>query len=226
MDPSTEEGCGWLEALRQRERKAWALVYEEYADAVYRHAYYRLGDRAAAEDVTQEVFIRAIESIAAYSGGRGSFVQWLRGIARRVMAQRMKSLWVEQRGAEKLGHAAAAPASRGVTATLVLGDGEAGDPSFELADSRPLPDELLIRREEERLTGLALTALPPHWERALRWKYCDGVRVEEIGRRLAVTVKAAESLLSRARAAFRTAYGRFLKAGNGHLLEIEEWRDE
>ena len=52
----------------------------------------------------------------------------------------------------------------------------------------------------------ALDRLPPTYARAMAWRYLDGLEVADIAQRLALTYKAAESLLSRARSAFREAY--------------------
>jgi DNA-directed RNA polymerase specialized sigma24 family protein len=52
----------------------------------------------------------------------------------------------------------------------------------------------------------ALDRLPPGYARAVEWRYLEGLAVEEIAHRLELTYKAAESLLSRARKAFRDAY--------------------
>ncbi|HXT57763.1 MAG TPA: RNA polymerase sigma factor [Pirellulales bacterium] len=56
------------------------------------------------------------------------------------------------------------------------------------------------------LLALALTALPSRYEAVLRAKYLDQLSVAEIAGRLGGTPKAIESLLSRARAAFRQIY--------------------
>jgi RNA polymerase sigma-70 factor, ECF subfamily len=48
--------------------------------------------------------------------------------------------------------------------------------------------------------------LPAHYADALEWKYIDEVSVQEIGIRLGLGPKAAESLLTRARSAFRDAF--------------------
>lgn len=53
----------------------------------------------------------------------------------------------------------------------------------------------------------ALAELPEHYERVLRMKYLDGRTVDEIAAEWGETPKAIESLLTRARAAFRAAYG-------------------
>ena len=62
-------------------------------------------------------------------------------------------------------------------------------------------------RERARRVAEALAALPERFERALRMKYLDRLSVAEIAAACGDSEKAVESLLSRARAAFREAYG-------------------
>lgn len=73
-----------------------------------------------------------------------------------------------------------------------------------------LCDENLLQEpappENGELVGLALTALPQRYQAVLRAKYEERLSVAEIAGRLGVTAKAAESLLSRARDAFRDAF--------------------
>lgn len=52
----------------------------------------------------------------------------------------------------------------------------------------------------------ALDRLPPSYARAVEWRYLEGLEVTEIALRLKLSYKAAESLLSRARKAFRETY--------------------
>jgi RNA polymerase sigma-70 factor (ECF subfamily) len=56
--------------------------------------------------------------------------------------------------------------------------------------------------------------LPPRYGDALEWKYIEGYSAEEIARRLNVGVDAANSLLARAKRAFREVYGA-LEAARG-----------
>lgn len=74
----------------------------------------------------------------------------------------------------------------------------------------PLNGELQARpadfAQRERVAA-ALAALPEHYERVLRSKYLDRYGVAEIAVEWGETPKAIESLLTRARAAFRQAYG-------------------
>jgi RNA polymerase sigma-70 factor (ECF subfamily) len=62
------------------------------------------------------------------------------------------------------------------------------------------------RREQAELIARALAELPEHWESVLRAKYLDAQSVEQIAADWSQTPKAIESLLTRARQGFRTAY--------------------
>ena len=52
---------------------------------------------------------------------------------------------------------------------------------------------------------VVLDRLPANYGNALEWKYMEGSSVEEIGERLGIGTIAAQSLLARARVAFREA---------------------
>ena len=68
------------------------------------------------------------------------------------------------------------------------------------------PEDSLCRKEVTRLVQVALDRLPPRYASALEWKYLEGLSVREIAEKLEVSAKAAESVLTRARIAFRDAF--------------------
>jgi RNA polymerase sigma-70 factor (ECF subfamily) len=68
------------------------------------------------------------------------------------------------------------------------------------------PEAAVRRKEVGRLVQVALDHLPSRYGDALEWKYLEGVPVKEIGERLGIGPKAAESLLTRARQAFRDGF--------------------
>ena len=74
--------------------------------------------------------------------------------------------------------------------------------------------------ESAELVHLALDRIPPGYARVLEWRYVEGLGVAEVARRSGTTYKAAESLLSRAREAFRAACDELSTAGPT-LLEKE-----
>jgi DNA-directed RNA polymerase specialized sigma24 family protein len=68
------------------------------------------------------------------------------------------------------------------------------------------PEATLRRREVSWLVHATLDHLPAHYGMALEWKYMQELPVDEIAARLGIGYKAAESLLTRAREAFREGF--------------------
>jgi RNA polymerase sigma-70 factor (ECF subfamily) len=60
---------------------AFADLYRRYVTSIYRYLYSRVGEAAAAEDLTTQVFIEALEGLAGYRE-QGNFAAWLFTIAR------------------------------------------------------------------------------------------------------------------------------------------------
>jgi RNA polymerase sigma-70 factor (ECF subfamily) len=81
-------------------------------------------------------------------------------------------------------------------------------PEQPLLDSAEPAHDENGRRDEAELIARALTELPERYEVALRAKYLDRLSVAEIAEDWGETAKAIESLLTRARQAFRAAYER------------------
>ena len=75
----------------QRDRVAFANLYDMYVDQVYKHVYYRVANRADVEDITQEVFIKAWKAIDKYKRTGAPFVAWLIAIARNLIADHYKA---------------------------------------------------------------------------------------------------------------------------------------
>jgi len=69
--------------------QAFAAIYQRYVLKVYRYAHARVGDTAAAEDVTSQVFFDALVALPRYHA-RGSFAAWLFSIARRRCADHFR----------------------------------------------------------------------------------------------------------------------------------------
>jgi RNA polymerase sigma-70 factor, ECF subfamily len=76
----------------------------------------------------------------------------------------------------------------------------------DVASDLDPPEGALARKEEVRHVHAVLDLLPPRYARALEWKYVERISVKEIAERLRLGAKAAESLLTRARQAFREGY--------------------
>jgi RNA polymerase sigma factor (sigma-70 family) len=74
-----------LARVARRDPAAFAALYRRYVTPIYRYLYSRVGEAAAAEDLTAQVFIEALEGLAGYRE-QGHFAAWLFTIARRRAA--------------------------------------------------------------------------------------------------------------------------------------------
>ena len=66
---------------QQRDQQAFAQLYEEHFDKIYRYVALRMGDRTEAEDITQQVFLKALQSISSFRWRGIPFSAWLFRIA-------------------------------------------------------------------------------------------------------------------------------------------------
>ena len=178
------------QALVQRLLAGEEAAFDEFFAAscprLYRFALGRLdGNEDAAEEIVQRTLIRGIERLASWRG-EAALLTWLYTLCRHEIAD-----WAarERRGRE-ISIADDRLANRAALHALAAGD--AHDP--ELAAER---------RELIQLVHQTLDHLPERYGDALEWKYIENVTVDDIAARLGLGYKAAESLLSRARVAFR-----------------------
>ena len=172
------------------DESAFDEFFAGYFPRLYRFARVRLGgNEDSAEDVVQTTMIKALDKLHTYRGEAGLFT-WLCTFCRREIAA-----WFERTGrTADVSLADDRPETRAVLdAITVL--------------SRDDPGTELDRRELSRLVQGVLDRLPARYGEALEWRYIEGLPVPDIARRLGLGYKAAESLLARARQAFREGFG-------------------
>ena len=180
MDPSERvwREHGLLAAVLAGDERAWQTWYDESFDALYAYVHWRSGgDRDHADEIVQETWLTAVRRVASFQPERGSFANWLRGIAANVIRNQLRSLRRNGR-VEQLDRESAAR-----------------DPDSNLPD-----------RERAERIALALARLPDRYEAVLRAKYLEEQSVAEIAAGWQESPKAIESLLTLARQAFREAY--------------------
>ena len=60
---------------------AFGEIYNIYLNRIYRYVYYQINDRMAAEDITEDVFVKAWKAIKSCNGKEATFSSWLYRIA-------------------------------------------------------------------------------------------------------------------------------------------------
>ena len=73
---------------------AFGAIYERYYNGVYKYIYYRVGDQGLAEDLTMEVFVKALEAIEGFTFRGVPFSAWLYRIASNLVTDR----WRQSKG--------------------------------------------------------------------------------------------------------------------------------
>ena len=165
-------------AVLRGDDQAWRTWYDESFDDLKAYAVWRCGGRRdTAEEIVQEVWLTAVRRIRRFDPDQGPFAAWLRGIAINVLKN----------------HRRRVAASR--VEALPEEDAIAGHAGAEQER----------QDQAERITA-ALLALPERYESVLRAKYLEQKSVAEVARAWNDSVKTIESLLTRARDAFRRLY--------------------
>lgn len=71
--------------------EAFGELYDRYVELIYRYVYYRVGNKAQAEDFVSETFLRALRRITSFTWQGRDFAAWLVTIARNLIADHYKS---------------------------------------------------------------------------------------------------------------------------------------
>ena len=80
-----QEELDLVQRARQGEQEAFAQLYENHFDKIFRYVVLKIRNQAEAEDMTQQVFIKAYESIGSYQSQGVPFTAWLFRIAHNQM---------------------------------------------------------------------------------------------------------------------------------------------
>jgi RNA polymerase sigma-70 factor (ECF subfamily) len=169
------------------DESAFDRFFETAYPVLYRFALMRVSfDRDAAADIAQATICKAIGKLHTFRG-EAALLTWLCTFCRHELYA-----WGQRHD--------------GRVQIALLED----DPEIRAAlESLRVTEDVESAVDRARLAALVqrvLDHLPAHYASALEWKYIDEVSVQEIGSRLGVGAKAAESLLTRARHAFRDAF--------------------
>ncbi|MGY1602831.1 sigma-70 family RNA polymerase sigma factor [Geodermatophilus sp. SYSU D00815] len=80
-----------VRAAQDGDAEAFGRLYDHYVTMVHRYVHHRVGDRALAEDVTSETFVRALRRIDSLSFQGRDVGAWLVTIARNIIRDHVKS---------------------------------------------------------------------------------------------------------------------------------------
>lgn len=186
MEPAVTSDPQLIRRMLAGDERAFEGFFNAYFPRLYRFALPRLnGDVDATREIVQVTLGKAIRKLESFRGESGLFT-WICQICRNEIVDYIR-------------------AERRMRHVVLIDD----QPELRAAvESIEAPDEFDLvkgygREEAARLVRVVLDRLPASYGDALEWKYIEGESVETIGERLGIGTTAAQSLLARARRAFR-----------------------
>jgi RNA polymerase sigma-70 factor (ECF subfamily) len=91
MDETHVETWQYVRLAQDGDGEAFGKLYDRYVDMVFRFIYFRVNDRALAEDFTSETFLRALRRISTISYQGRDIGAWFITIARNIVLDHLKS---------------------------------------------------------------------------------------------------------------------------------------
>lgn len=186
MTAAHEEDLTLARRLLHKDRLAFDGFFSAYFPRLCRFAVRRLSDPEACEDVVQETLLKALRHLDDYRG-EASLFTWLCTICSNEVAN-----WYRKHG-QRL--------SKQVSLDDDADHSISPEHLATALSSAGGEDEVQLQMSIQMI----LDQLPDNYGKALEWKYLEGMHVEEIAMRLQTTVIGAQSLLARARTAFRAS---------------------
>lgn len=154
----------------QRDAQAFAKLYDQFVDKIYKYIYYRVRTTAQAEELTAQVFLKAWESIASYHWTERPFGAWLYRIAHNLVVDYYRT------------HHPAVPLE-----DLPLKADDAAD-----------VDDVAMRHLDADMIRRAIAQLTEDQQQVIILKFLEGYETEEIAQMLDKEPGAIRALQHRA----------------------------
>ena len=181
---TTDDTSALAAGLRRRDPELLDRLIEHYQHRLYRYLLFLTGDRALAEDLFQETWVRVFERGHQYNCN-SKFESWLFAIARNLVID------VSRR--------------KKIRSLDELADSESEHP-YEPPDERSASVlQLLVSRENQQAVQLSLLKIPAYYREVLLLRFNEELGLEEIAAVLATPLSTVKSRLYRGLTALKSA---------------------
>ncbi len=176
MSGTAEDEARWVERAVAGDFDSFAALYSRHLETVYRYIYYRTGDVRDAEDLTEQVFLKAWEAMSRYRPVGSCFCSWLYRISHNIVVDHHRR-------------------ERRVTYEELEGDNLPTEGAeWSLLDS-------IISAEESATLAAAIVRLPEDHQQVILLRFIEGLGHSEIAQILNKSEVACRGIQYRALAA-------------------------
>jgi RNA polymerase sigma-70 factor (ECF subfamily) len=173
-------------AVATRDAEAFGALYDHHVNRVYRYLYVRAGSQPEAEDLTEQVFLRAWEAIDRFRWQGRPFIAWLYRLAHNVLVDHVRAR------------------RRSVT---LAEEGQAAEVASESAAA------VLAQRIDADMLNRALEELTVDQQQVILLKFIDGLTSGEIAQMLGKQEGAVRAIQLRALLSLRRVLERHGERG-------------
>ncbi|HVC34932.1 MAG TPA: sigma-70 family RNA polymerase sigma factor [Chloroflexota bacterium] len=170
-----------------RDSASFGSLYEFYLDRIYRYVYYRVASTTEAEDLTEQVFLKAWEAIDRYEPRGAPFVAWLYRLAHNLVVDHYRG--------------------RHSSASL--------DEIEDAEDAGADVESAVQDRLEAEAVRAAIGTLNPDYQQMLVLRFVEGLSHAEVAQIVGKSEGATRVIQHRALQALARALGRTEKQSSG-----------
>lgn len=182
-----QEELDLVQRARQGEQEAFAQLYESHFDKIFRYVVLKIRNQAEAEDMAQQVFIKAYESIGSYQSQGVPFTAWLFRIAHNQMVDYVRKQSKKQ--------------------TVPL------DESLQIKDDSDVEHEVEVKIEMEKVV-LATAKLTKAQREVISLRFAGGLSITEAAKTMRKSEGAIKALQHSAILALRKTLVGGVNGGN------------
>jgi RNA polymerase sigma-70 factor (ECF subfamily) len=174
MEPmGADQDLELMRRVASDDQEAIEKLYDRFGRLIYRMAYQTMPDRAEADDVVQEVFVRLWSTAGRFDPKRAALVTWVMLLARRLMVDRLRRMQSRVR------------------------PGVLDDETIRLPNSAS-PTAGMEHTERFAALMEKIEQLPDLQKTVVKRAYLGGQTLKQIGIELGVPIGTIKSALSRA----------------------------
>jgi RNA polymerase sigma-70 factor (ECF subfamily) len=179
--PMETEESQIAQGLRRRDPELLDALIEQYQHRLLRYLLHLTGNRAVAEDLFQEVWLRVLEKGHLYDG-RNRFVTWLMSIGHNVAIDYLRK--------------------RSPASLDEMQDPEDGAP-FEPPATGPSPLEQAAAHQQQEMFDEALQKVSPLFREVLVLRFQEHMKLEEIAKLVRIPLATVKTRIYRGVIALR-----------------------